>query len=332
MASLHLSPNTRSTSVAQTVRGTHQFELVGYSLKKGLGVGEFVRSGTFAVGGYKWSVRFYPGGFGPAHKAFVSVFVKLMSNKAKATARFDLRLIDRATGLSHSVYRAAQPIVFDYSIQHNKCKGKRGTRAFMRRSDLEASAYVRDDCLTIECVVDVFSDETWVVPQTIVSFVPNVPPSDLSNHLGRQLEQQDGVDITFDVGGEAFHAHKIVLAMRSPVFMAELYGPMKETGMRRITVDDMQPLVFKALLHFIYSDKLVLPDDLGEDDYKEMIRHLLEAADRYAMERLKMICELILCRSLDGKTVATTLALADQHYCNALRDVCVQFMSVGLER
>jgi speckle-type POZ protein len=57
-----------------------------------------------------------------------------------------------------------------------------------------------------------------------------------------------------------------------------------------------------------------------------MVRHLLVAADRYAMERLKTECELILCKSLDVETVATTLALADQHHCSALRDACVKFM------
>jgi speckle-type POZ protein len=49
------------------------------------------------------------------------------------------------------------------------------------------------------------------------------------------------------------------------------------------------------------------------------------------MERMKVMCESILCRSLDASTVETTLALADQHYCTALKDVCLQFMSLGLE-
>ena len=42
-----------------------------------------------------------------------------------------------------------------------------------------------------------------------------------------------------------------------------------------------------------------------------MVRHLLEAADRYGMERQ---CESILSRSLDGSSVETTLTLtAAQH-------------------
>ncbi|CAN6354620.1 unnamed protein product [Urochloa humidicola] len=318
-------------SPPHTVRGTHQFEIVGYSHIKDFAAGEFVRSATFAVGGYWWSVRFYPGGFSPPHCAFVSAFLKITSKDARAWARFDLRLLDRATGLSRSVLRAAVPVVFDYSAPHKKCKGKRGARAFMLRSELEASPYLRDDRLTIECVVDVVVAEAAAVappPRQL-----KAPPSDLSKHLGVLLDQKDLADVAFDVRGEVFHAHKAVLAVRSPVFMAELYlyGGMKEDGMESIVIDDMQPVVFGALLRFVYTDVLMVPGDMEGDEYREMVWHLLEAADRYGMERLKMICESILCRSLDGNTVEMTLALADQHYCKALKDVCVQFMSLGLE-
>jgi speckle-type POZ protein len=89
----------------------------------------------------------------------------------------------------------------------------------------------------------------------------------------------------------------------------------------------MQPAVFKALLHFIYTDSLPDLDDFEGDDKCEMHRHLLVAADRYAMDRLKIICQNILCKNLDVDNVATTLALADQHNCDKLKDVCVEFIA-----
>ncbi|KAB8112806.1 hypothetical protein EE612_051541, partial [Oryza sativa] len=50
-------------------------------------------------------------------------------------------------------------------------------------------------------------------------------------------------------------AHRCVLAARSPVFRAELFGPMKESAATAvITVDDMEAEVFRALLAFIYTD------------------------------------------------------------------------------
>uniref|UniRef100_I1QDK7 BTB domain-containing protein n=1 Tax=Oryza glaberrima TaxID=4538 RepID=I1QDK7_ORYGL len=115
----------------------------------------------------------------------------------------------------------------------------------------------------------------------------------------------------------------------SPVFKAELYGGMKEREARSVTVDDTQPDVFRALLYFMYTDSLPDMDDVEDADYVEMIRLLLVAADRYAMDRMKLLCESVLDDLLDAETVGTTLALADQHSCNNLKDVCVKFMATS---
>lgn len=43
-----------------------------------------------------------------------------------------------------------------------------------------------------------------------------------------------------------------------------------------------------------------------------MLQHLLVAAERYKMERLKLLCQEKLCKHIDGRTVVTMLVLADQ--------------------
>ena len=118
-----------------------------------------------------------------------------------------------------------------------------------------------------------------------------------------------------------------MLAMRSPVFKAELFGHMKEAKELLVTIEDMQPDVFRALLYFIYTDSLPDMDDQDGEGYREMIRHLLVAADRYAVDRMKLVCASILCRNLDVETVSATLALAYQHNCDRLKDVCLEFIT-----
>jgi len=121
-----------------------------------------------------------------------------------------------------------------------------------------------------------------------------------------------------------------VLAIRSPVFKAELWGPVGKKNRCRITVQDMEPAVFKALLHFIYTDSLPAAGDLdGDDCNDDMVEDLLVAADRYAMERMKLTCESILCRRVDVDNVAATLALADRHYCCKLKDAFIRFINSG---
>jgi speckle-type POZ protein len=59
---MELESKSASTCTTEKAKGTHVFEIVGYSLKKGLGIGKFVRSATFTVGGYDWVIYFYPDG------------------------------------------------------------------------------------------------------------------------------------------------------------------------------------------------------------------------------------------------------------------------------
>jgi speckle-type POZ protein len=90
-----------------------------------------------------------------------------------------------------------------------------------------------------------------------------------------------------------------------------------------IQIDDMLPHVFKTLLHFVYNDSLA---EMEGQEEAVMAQHLLEAADRYDMQRLKLICEDKLCRHLEVSTVATTLVLAEQHNCQGLKDAGIEFL------
>ncbi|WVZ59059.1 hypothetical protein U9M48_009262 [Paspalum notatum var. saurae] len=75
---------------------------------------------------------------------------------------------------------------------------------------------------------------------------------------------------------------------------------MKESGTGGVVlIRDMEAQVFEALLYFIYTD--MFPEMARDGEEKEevvmaMAQHLLVAADRYDMERLKLMCEEKLCR------------------------------------
>lgn len=60
-----------------------------------------------------------------------------------------------------------------------------------------------------------------------------------------------------------------------------------------------------------------------------MAQHLLAAADRYGLERLRLMCEASLCEDVAINTVATTLALAEQHHCFQLKAVCLKFIATS---
>lgn len=88
----------------------------------------------------------------------------------------------------------------------------------------------------------------------------------------------------------------------------------------------------QALLHFMYWD--CLPDMQELTGLNTtwastlMSQHLLAAADRYGLERLRVLCEANLCEGVAINTVATTLALAEQHHCFQLKAVCLKFVAL----
>ncbi|KAM0930426.1 hypothetical protein ACQ4PT_001110 [Festuca glaucescens] len=302
-----------STCTPETAQGMHLFKIGGYSLYRGYGVGKFVESTTFAVGGYDWCIYFYPDGDKEDNKDYVSVFLKLKTQNAEARALYDLRLVDqRRTPQAFSWPKSSHevPRVFN-----------------TRQAGSSAASYILSDALVVECNLSVIKFTAAQDDDVKVNATAKVPPSELVGNLSRLLEATEGADVSFKVKEEVFPAHKIILAMRSPVFWVEFHGPMRDESRRSVTVEDMQPAIFRGLLHFIYTDSLPPMGDLDVDEYEEMLRHLLVAADRYAIERMKLMCERKLCDTLDVETVATTLALADQHHCSQLKDVCIDFIN-----
>ncbi|KAL6843184.1 hypothetical protein ACP4OV_026897 [Aristida adscensionis] len=311
------------TVAAQTV--THTFEVDGYNEKKGMGVGYFIRSATFTVGGIDWAIRFYPNGMEESYKEFVVIYLELMSNDTEVRAHYHLHFVSSYSEKDGVAWYPNGPIMITSSdLMDDGHQFRPRHKGFLLRSKLE-ERFVMDDRVIIRCDLTIIGP-SFMSLASLDMEIP-VPPSDMVAQFSSLLEDKAGVDVTFSVAGETFTAHKVVLAARSPVFKAEFFGPAREMGSGILTVEEMYPSVFRAMLHFIYGDVLPPTIDTSAHDYSETVQCLLVAADRYAIERLKLICQSILAKSLSVDTVAKTLDLAQQHGCHKLRDVCMEYMA-----
>uniref|UniRef100_A0A0D9WT20 BTB domain-containing protein n=1 Tax=Leersia perrieri TaxID=77586 RepID=A0A0D9WT20_9ORYZ len=233
------------------------------------------------------------------------------------------RLIDPTGVLDPSQERSLPYMTFNSALD----RGCTSPLLLGTASEIAGLGYLKEDSLIVECTIAVFKE----LPKPVISaaavkelaHAPE-PSSDLHKHLGELLQKETATDVTFVVSGESFAAHKLILAARSPVFMAEFFGHMKEATSGSVVVDDIEPAVFKAMIHFIYTD--TLPELDKEESMTTMAMHLLAAADRYGLDRLKLICESKLSGGIDVDTVATTLVLAEQHGCSLLKAKCVEFI------
>ncbi|KAF0893115.1 hypothetical protein E2562_023156 [Oryza meyeriana var. granulata] len=90
-----------------------------------------------------------------------------------------------------------------------------------------------------------------------------------------------------------------VLAARSLVFRAKLFGPEKENATTDgaidiVPIDDMEAQDFEVLLHYMYTESL--PEMKG-GEATVMLPDLVAAANRYKIERLRLVCEQKLCEN-----------------------------------
>ncbi|CAN6308559.1 unnamed protein product [Urochloa humidicola] len=312
------SEPSRSATTIVAVRNHHVVKIDGYSRTLNThGARPRFRSRPFRAGGRTWHMGYSPMGrpHCPENTDSIALFLILddvVDEPVTAQATFSLLDQDGAPVPDYTFTTRMNNFSTSYERGY-------GYERFIRREDLERSEYLKDDCFAVRVQV-------YMVKEA--PSIPAVPPPELCRHIGGLLSSKEDVDVTFEVAGETFEAHRLVLGARSPVFMAELLGPMKEgTTTAAVRVDDMEPRVFEALLNFVYTD--ALPDEgdqMEEDDASVMAQHLLVAADRYRIESLKLMCEDRLREHIDTGSVATILALAEQHCCPGLKKACFEFL------
>ncbi|XP_047085962.1 BTB/POZ and MATH domain-containing protein 2-like [Lolium rigidum] len=286
-----------SSIIAGAVSSYHLLKIVGYSRTKDVPNGKCILCSPFRVGGRTWSAT--------------------LAEVEAVKAQVKFSLLDQH-GKPVQAYTHTTKIT-DFSVAVGRSWG---FEKFIKKEALEKSEHLKDDSFRVKVDVTIMSDfHTQEAPSILV------PPSDMHRHFGDLLSSKAGVDVKFRVGGETFSAHRLVLAARSLVFRAQFFGLMKEgTTTEAISVDDVGAEVFSALLTFMYTDSL--PGEMKHGEESAMAQHLLVAADKYGLERLKLICEDKLSSGINTSSVATILALADQHHCRGLKAACLEFLSL----
>ncbi|CAN6293698.1 unnamed protein product [Urochloa humidicola] len=329
-AAMETSWNTASTHRSAFARATHRLDIVGYSVRTALGVRNSVRSGAFQAGGNTWALVCCF-----ERKKLGSISLELLSSQddpREVVAMAGLR-IDNPTGTGRW-----PPAVWHSHEAHTFPKFGLRTWELSVPNAFQEARYVHDDRFSVTCTVDILEDSAPA--ETMNRFlVSALPPPSISTDLHGLLSEgtRSPPDVTFVVEGDKIQAHKLVLSMRSPVFEAQFHGSKRL--MRTVRIDDMSAATFRAMLRFIYTDEMpIKPKGVASQDEcrnkqvarrrAAMARDLLVAADRYDIERLRLMCESILSESIDATTVMSTLLLVEGRYrCRLLEASCIAYMA-----
>ncbi|KAK3134322.1 hypothetical protein QOZ80_6AG0547660 [Eleusine coracana subsp. coracana] len=330
-----------SCNLTEASCAVHLFKINGYSATRAMGKSDTIPSKRLAVGGYEWEIHYTPSHDSEWHYWIAFKLVLLGApRRSDVKAALRCRLMHRFSSVGSDgrrgqeygygmCFRDADGGDVDAQVSHafKRTDESSGWARLRKRNVLEASGVIVDDSFTVECTITVMTE---LPADAATGLLP--PCSGLNHHLGELLHKGTGADVTLVVSAESFAAHKAILASRSPVFMAEFFGHMKENRSQSVEIKDMDPAVFRAMLHFIYTDLIPELDHQEQDGINAMVQHLLAAADRYGIQRLKLICEeKLMYDDVSIDTVAMTLVLAEQHGCSRLKAQCVDLIAANLE-
>ncbi|KAL6953829.1 hypothetical protein U1Q18_046959 [Sarracenia purpurea var. burkii] len=183
-----------------------------------------------------------------------------------------------------------------------------GTDQFVNRDLLfkNRNELIPDNKLTIFCEITYFHIFTSISHQPNLITVRPPVTNRLSEDFGSMLKNRKFADVTIVVNGTEYPVHRTVLAARSAVFSAMFeQNGMKESEKNRIDVTDISEDVMEEMLRYIYTANVKNLNDIADD--------LFEAADKYDLGELKVLCESFLYNDLSVDNAASTLALADLH-------------------
>ncbi|GAB5580924.1 speckle-type POZ protein isoform X1 [Prionailurus iriomotensis] len=343
-------------SVIKVVKFSYMWTINNFSFCREE-MGEVIKSSTFSSGAndkLKWCLRVNPKGLDEESKDYLSLYLLLVScPKSEVRAKFKFSILN-AKGEETKAMESQRAYRF--------VQGKDwGFKKFIRRDFLldEANGLLPDDKLTLFCEVSVVQDSVNISGQNTMNMV-KVPECRLADELGGLWENSRFTDCCLCVAGQEFQAHKAILAARSPVFSAMFEHEMEESKKNRVEINDVEPEVFKEMMCFIYTGKapnldkmaddllaaadkeITVPTDMPphpgfvkmklswsdcHDSASRSVVSLRSEVLKYALERLKVMCEDALCSNLSVENAAEILILADLHSADQLKTQAVDFIN-----
>ncbi|CAL1283644.1 unnamed protein product [Larinioides sclopetarius] len=182
--------------------------------------------------------------------------------------------------------------------------------------------FLRDGKVIIHCSMDV--DEILLEDSTEQNTPANksIPVlenlnRELADDLSTLLQNRLHADVTLNVDGEEFQAHRAILAARSPVFAKMFEHDTLEKSDNRIVIEDISGDAMKQLLRYLYTG------DTEELSTQEFVS-LFVAADKYDLPKLKQNCSTALCSRVTSDMALNVLVVANLHGDEDLKNAAIQ--------
>ena len=185
------------------------------------------------------------------------------------------------------------------------------------------SGFCPDNKLTILCDVTVQKVE-FCVTFGEPYIKDQIPECQLVDDISALFGDRYFCDVKLMVNGKNFHAHKNILAARCSVFATMFKQEMTGNINNTIEINDIDHEVFEEVLRYIYTGETSTLTD-------EIAMKLLVAADKYKLNRLKIICKVFIDKDLTTDNVTNILIFADANSMTLLKQKALKFMTANMK-
>uniref|UniRef100_A0A7E4UP64 BTB domain-containing protein n=1 Tax=Panagrellus redivivus TaxID=6233 RepID=A0A7E4UP64_PANRE len=262
----------------------------------------------------QWQLCLYPGGKREENSNNVSLFLKMSSTANReytVRAEYKFYFIDQTEAKRFS----------NVNIGDFKVKPQKGSHSWGLRNIPKAKVTPclrSDGSLKILCQIELIPENSRV--QTLEILDAQVDISNVQNkYLGniQRMQNSDSSDCVIRIDGCDLPVHKFLLSAHSFVFDAMFSHDTKERREGVINIVDSTKEAVEMMLHFLYSSNL-------PDNFSELIApDVIQLADKYDMEPLKILVQKKLCDILNPNNVCRIFCVAYLHNAEKLIDACV---------
>lgn len=306
--------NTAITDV-EVRRGEFTWEIRAWSALP-TATGAKSESATFECAGDRWGIVVYPGGSNAESMNHVSIYLAYRGDSRFVVPTFAVEAFDQTTQAFNVLVRGTSDKFGAVNIGAENIRRTWGQRQAMLRTSFLLSCCL-DDRVRLKAAVEV----RGVLCSTVWQAAAWRPPRTWARDMAAMWLDRDATgDGVLSVGETKLRVHKCLVANRSAPLRASFFGELASPS-SEVVVEEVEANVVYQLLRCIYTD------ECDAEALAAMPEALLQAGDRFGVDRMVYLSEKELVTTLAVRNAGDRLQLADKHVVAAhLKEACIDFI------
>ena len=258
--------------------------------------------------GHKWILQLYPGGVTGAKDGYVSMFIH-RETASVDDMNVELKFIVKNVGEEKMTYNFRRG-----STLH---LGKGSYNFALRSKVLESLS--NNSSLVVEVNMKLIDFIDSIEPS--LPFVPENPTA--CEVIRGMWGDAASANVTIEVGGRQFHAHRFILENCSTTLAGLLESAGDQTA--HIQISDVSADIFHLLHKYMYGHTIF------DDVTKSRSREIIDAADKYGIVTLKLEAEAVLVEAtiFTMENVMELMQYAESKNCSLLKEAALDYIALN---